>query len=390
MKLHPLLLLLLPALLTAQPDSISAILQQHVNHSGKHKVHSVLFYLEQEREGFLYQEGFGLTQKQGDPITRDAPFRIASITKTFVATIIMQLMEEGKLQLDDHVIPYLQDVDFLDISNIYYYEKESYATAITIEHLLSHRSGLADIFHDKALRFYTGVYLNKRKQYSPEIIVRKYYRYRLHQQAHFPPGTDFFYSDMNYVLLGLLIQEIEQRPLAAVIRSRILEPLQMQDTFFEFYEPATGDQPPIHQYRKRMDMTQMNTSFDWAGGGLVSTTTDLAIFVKALFGGQLINEASLQQMTAMRLTGEYHNRYGLGLYESEYNGDIYYGHYGFYGSYLGYCPVKKTILAYNISQVHTDFYAAGMIEEVLRVTEASEWPTLTNPGPPTAPEAQDH
>lgn len=369
MRLVLLFGLLLPFNLFTQSDSISAILQKRITHSGKQKVHNILFHLEKQEANFKYSEGFGLTKKKGAKVTKNDQFKIASITKPFVATILLQLIGEGKLQLNDKASEYLKTVDFLDFDNIHFYEKKPYSKAITIEHLLSHRSGLADIFNDKGFQFYLGVFLNKKRQYDPEKIVQKYYQYRLNKKAHFPPGTDFFYSDMNYLLLGLIIQQIEGVSLAESIRSRILTPLNMQNTYFEFYESSKGNQQQVHQYIKKVDMTKVNTSFDWAGGGLVSTTSDLAIFIKALFEGELIRTDLLQKMTFMEFTQEHHNRYGFGLYESEYNGDIYYGHYGFYGSYLGYCPKKKIVIVYNVSQANPDFYVTKMVNEILKMVE---------------------
>lgn len=368
MKVFLIFLFLLPHCLSAQTDSISSILQSRINHSGKQKVHSVLFYMDKEEEGFIFYEGFGLTQENGEKVSKDAQFKIASITKPFVATIILQLMEEGKIQLEDKASKYLKDIDFLHFKNLHFYNNENHSEAITIEQLLSHRSGLADIFNDKGDQFLTEVFHNPQKQYSPETIVKKYYQYELNKQAHFKPGDDFFYSDMNYVLLGLLIQEIDKVPLAEAIRTRILERLNMKNTYLQFYELALGDLQQVHQYIEETDMTEVNTSFDWAGGGLVSTSTDLAIFIKALFENQLINKASLQKMVAMKVTKKNHNRYGLGLYESEYNGDVFYGHYGFFGTYLGYCPQKKITIAYNISQQNPGFNVTELVNEVLKIS----------------------
>lgn len=372
MKQYLVLLSLIPFCLSAQTDSISAIIQNHISHRGKQKVHSILFYLDKEEDNYTFHEGLGLTKKGGTKVSKNDQFKIASITKTFVATIILQLIEEGKLQQEDKAFEHLKNIDFLDFENIHFYNQASYGKEISIKHLLSHRSGLADIFNDKGSRFFRSVFLNKRKQYSPEAIVKKYYQYKLNTQAHFKPGDNFFYSDMNYVLLGLLIEQIENMPLAKVIRARILEPLNMKNTYLEFYERPTGNRQKVHQYIKKIDMTKVNTSFDWAGGGLISTTADLSIFIKALFSGQLISNSSLQKMTAMEFTKEQHNPYGLGLYESKYDGEVYYGHYGFYGSYLGYCPKKKIVIAYNISQSATGFYVSEMVNEILKAAKFSK------------------
>lgn len=369
MRLFFIILSFLPAFLMAQTDSISTLLQSKLSNKGKHQLHSILYYLEKQQEDFVYHQAFGVDQKNGVPITKDASFRIASITKPFVATIVLQLAEEGKLQLEDRVFDYLAETDFLDLANFHFYEGEAGAHKMSIQHLLAHRSGLADIFNDKGNRFYLSAFLHKKRQYSPRLIVDKYFKYKLNKQAHFPVGTNFFYSDMNYVLLGLLIEQIEGMPLAQVIRTRILEPLKMEHTYFEFYETVTAPEQRVHQYVKRLDMTKMNSSFDWAGGGLVSTTSDLAIFIKALFNGQLLSTASLNKMTDMQFTKEHHNRYGLGLYESTYNGDTYYGHYGFYGCYMGYSPESKTVLVYNLSQSKTDFYPSIMVDETLKIKQ---------------------
>ena len=117
-----------------------------------------------------------------------------------------------------------------------------------------------------------------------------------------------------------------------------------------------------------INMTEINTSFDWAGGGLVSNNQDQAKFIKALFNHELISKSSLNKMIDVQFTKEYESRYGLGIYESIYKGDTFYGHYGFYGSYIGYCPKTKMVLSYNISQAEPDFNVYSFIVEVLNLT----------------------
>ena len=369
MKKLILLLVIMPTLLFAQEDSISIVLNNFLAPKGKNHVQSMIYHIEKPKQNYLYSEGFGLDKKGGNAITQDAQFRIASITKPFVAIVILQLMEEGKLQLSDKASKYLKEIDYINFDKLHIYQGKSFSEEITIEHLLSHRTGFADIFNDEGGKFYLGIFFHKKRQYDPKRIVEKYYHYELNERPHFKPEEDFYYSDMNYVLLGLMIEKLEQKPLAEVLRKRIIEPLKMNNTFFEFYEERRGSQQQIHQYFKNIDMTKINTSFDWAGGGLVSNASDLSTFVKALFGGQLLKESSLAKMTEMKFTGENHNRYGLGLYESHYNGKVFYGHYGFYGSYMGYSPDDDTILIYNISQSRTSFSEFQLTERVLKLTE---------------------
>jgi D-alanyl-D-alanine carboxypeptidase len=365
------LFVLLPCCLSAQFDELSATLKAHIDPSGKHPVHGIQFYYEPVEKGTTFHAYMGHVNKKGEPVSQDTPFKIASITKTFVATLILQLAEESKLGLDDRIIDYLAALDFLNFEQLHLFNKQSCGKNITIRQCLSHQSGLADLFNDAGSRFFLNVLLNRRKSYTPKAIVEKYYRYRLNKKAPFPPGEGFHYSDMNYVLLGLLIEEIENQPLAAVIRERITGPLNMANTYLEYYESPSDYLPQLEPFLNRTNMARINTSFDWAGGGLVSTTTDLATFYTALFEGQLINQASLQQMTDVQYAGEHENRYGLGLYESNYQGAIYFGHYGFYGSYAGYCPENQTVLVYNIGQANPDFYVAGLVEQLLTLAAAN-------------------
>ena len=140
-------------------------------------------------------------------------------------------------------------------------------------------------------------------------------------------------------------------------------------TWIEFYEPHQQKNNLINQYVGNINFTEINTSFDWSGGGLVSTNKDLATFIKSLFNLELINKQSLNRMIDVKFTYEQENRYGLGIYESDYNGNIYYGHYGFYGTYVGYCPKTKTVISYCISQTNLTFNKNEFINKTLTLVE---------------------
>jgi D-alanyl-D-alanine carboxypeptidase len=174
---------------------------------------------------------------------------------------------------------------------------------------------------------------------------------------------------MNYVLLGLIIETIEGQPLAQSIRNRILVLLKMENTYFEFYEPPVNKGNIQHQWIGKIDFSKLNTSFDWAGGGLVSTNQDLAVFIKALFENKLISKSSLKKLLDVQPAGEGENRYGLGIYETDYNGKTFYGHYGFYGTYVGYCPEDKTVLSYSIGQAMPGFFVYDFVSQVLKQAE---------------------
>ena len=354
-----------PILLQGQLDSINQLLEAQLDHTGLAPVHSILLRVDRVGAVPLVQTGVGWQDQTGKPVNITQQFRIASITKTFVATVTLQLVEENKVKLTDRIVDHLSDHAFLGLDSLHYYQGQQYAGEIKIEHLLSHRSGLADIFNDKSSAFFSKVFSNPQQTYSPKSIVELYYAFDLHQEAHFRPGEDFTYSDMNYVILGLLIEKLEKQALAAALRKRILDPLKLAATYFEFYEEAPNEPSLLQQWYDSQNMSAINTSFDWAGGGLVSTMQDLSTFIRALFDGQLLQPATLAQMIQVRPGSPHEDPYGLGLYASTFNGDLYFGHFGFYGSYMGYCPEKKQTLIYNISQGNTSFAVKTFIEACL-------------------------
>ncbi|MEM6772807.1 MAG: serine hydrolase domain-containing protein, partial [Bacteroidota bacterium] len=129
MKYLLLFSLLVPFPVRSQAEPIAAILDDHLTKGGKNPVRSILLYIDQLDGDAFYQAGHGITQKKnGKPVAKDAQFRIASITKTFVATVVLQLAEEGKLQLSDPIVEHLDKLDFLDIDNLHFHENVPYTS----------------------------------------------------------------------------------------------------------------------------------------------------------------------------------------------------------------------------------------------------------------------
>jgi len=364
MKPQLYILLFISNLIFGQTDSISKIISNKINHHLENPVHSILLFIENENNNFIYNEGFGKIDKDEDHVTRQSTFKIASSTKLFVSTVILQLQEEGKLSINDKVFTYLKDIKYLDFENIHMLDGIKYTKDITIKQLLSHRSGLADIFTDREEAFFGMILQNPNKQYSPKSLIELYYKLKLNHEPHFKPNEGWHYSDINYLLLGLIIEQIDKTTLSQSIRNRILNPLKMKDTYFEFYEEPINKNVIIQQYVGNTNFSIINTSFDWSGGGLVSTNEDLAIFIKALFNLEIINQKSLQKMMNVKYTKNNESRYGLGVYEFVVNGDVFYGHFGFYGTFVGYCPKTKTTLSYSISQAKPNFNPYQFISQL--------------------------
>jgi len=359
-------LLCFPMILHGQIDSLGHFLEAQLDHESASPVHSIMLQVDRVGGDLLFQEAIGWKNREADSIQPTQQFRIASITKLFVATVVLQLIEEGRLKLTDKIGYHLSDHPFLKVRNLHTPESRNYGLEISVEHLLSHRTGLADIFTDKADEFFAKVFANPTQNYSPRKIVELYFDYDLPKAAQFKPGEGFYYSDMNYVVLGLLIEHLEGASLATVLRKRIINPLELQDTFLEFYEAPHTSPDLLHQWYDSFNMSRINTSFDWAGGGLVSSMSDLSIFISALFTGKLLQLKTLKRMTQMPPNSPNEDPYGLGIFGTTFNGDLYFGHFGFYGSYVGYCPKKKQVLVYNISQGNPPFRVKLVIEEALK------------------------
>ena len=333
-------------------STLQALMDRNIKNKGRKAVHNIQLSLNYQDQ-YIFHGSAGLDKKNGQPMTDLHQFKIASVTKTFTAVIILQMVEEGQLKLDDLVSEYL---DKELIETIHIYKGKSYGNQITIEQLLGHTSGLADYFFDD-WRFLLGLKINPRRSWTPDKILGKFYKHRMNKKAKFAPGTSFHYSDTNYLLLGLIIEKLNNASLASQYRSRIIEPLNMDYTYFDIVE--TGTDKLMHQYMNGRNVTKnMNTSMDWAGGGLVSTTRDLTTFIKALFNCDLFeNKSTLDLMLPKEGSG-----YGLGLSRSRYHirfGEdaeptlfLGFGHTGFWGVYMRYIPSEDISLVYSIGQVN--------------------------------------
>ena len=352
-----------------QSDRLKIMMQNYLKPEGKNPVHSIQIYLASPDTTFV--EAAGFSDGKLVEANKDNQFKIASITKTMTAVVILQLMEEGRVALDDPIVKYLKDNESVKVNELHFYNGKPCGLKITIRQLLQHRSGLADLFTDAAFRFYLHEFTHKKQEWSPEKLMRSYYQYGLNKKAHFTPDSGYYYSDVNYFLLGIIIEKLSGQKLAEQFRSRIFAPLNMSNSYLEYYEKAKGNGRMAHAFLGKRDITRtLNTSYDWAGGGVVSTTSDLALFMKGLFGGKLYQkETTLKTMTTMlphtTKSGKI-SHYGLGLFQYSFNGDIYFGHGGFWGSLVAYCPAKQITFCGSINQVKPGFNTYEFIGKLLK------------------------
>ena len=236
----------------------------------------------------------------------DGQVRIASNTKMFTATVVLQLVGEGKVELDAPIERYLPKL---------VRGKGIDGRKITIRQLLQHTSGLPDYDEDVAAD-----YLPVQHTY---FEARQLLDFSLSHKALFATGTGWSYSNTNYTLAGLLVQKVTGRPIGEEITRRIINRIGLRRTYW----PSTGNQNirerhPHGYYAAKpgsslVDVTVMDPSLGGAAGQLISTPSDLLKFMTALLGGKLLPAAQLEQMKVtvpapdFDVSGD--SSYGLGI-----------------------------------------------------------------------------
>ena len=272
-------------------------------------------------------------------------FRIASMSKTFTATLLMQLVEQDKLSLDARLS------DFFPKSFVH--KVHPRASAITLTHLLNHTAGLWDF----ALSDEWGRELRSDpvRFRDPDDILE----WAVTHGAHAGDvGAGHVYSDTGFVILGHILQRVTGVAYKTLCRRRIFKPLGMQQTWLEGHEkPLTT---LSHSYSGRWDGLQLNGSADWAAGGHVSTVDDLSLFVRSLFrDAALVSQASLDQMLITVPTQNHRYGLGMGIRREAAEGrpetaQSFWGHSGHWGSFMFYLPALRATVTGTVNRAAQD------------------------------------
>lgn len=299
---------------------------------------------------------YGTTELHGSsPVSLDDHFRIGSNTKTMTGTVILQLVQEGRIALTDKVSKYRPDVPN--------------GSRITIEQLLTMRSGLANYTTTLALN--TALDTQPQRVWDPEELAAM----GLAEPPLFPPGDGWAYSNTNTALLGLIAEQLEQKPLAEIFQERLFTPLGLRETSYPAADDAALPAPFSHGYMYSTnvdtmetselppdqlaqakagtllpgDTTELNPSWAGAAGAGVSTIRDLAHWVEALGGGGLLSPTLQKERLAsvqpvpIPLPPLPDPQYGWGIAKI---GPLY-GHTGElpgFNSFMGYDPEQKVTI----------------------------------------------
>lgn len=327
-----LLLLSLLLALTALPvfaqdptTSTQAALQQVLDDQIDPNGPGVVLLVETPDDGVIVVSQGMADIEKAVPIQRSDRFRIGSITKTFVATILLQLQEEGELSLDDPAADYLPDEVVESLTN---------ADAATVRQLLNHTSGIPD--YSIVDEFWEVVATDPTHQWTAAEAITYAYGW----DASFKAGTDFEYCNSNYLLLELIINDITGESLAQQLRRRIFDPLGMSNTYLEISETLPGGITQAYGSEDEdgnstiENVTEVNEGYGLGDGGIISTVDDLTIFVHALLDGDLLKDDSLAEMLDGTVLGDDY-AYGLGIYSTETPFGGFWGHSGATAGFLG-------------------------------------------------------
>ncbi len=260
----------------------------------------------------------------GEAPPLDGEVRIGSNTKTFVAVVILQLVQEGKITLDEPIETYLPGLlkgEGID------------ATKITVRQLLQHTSGLPE--YTDTVPGETDIFQIRDNYYSTRDLLD----IALTKPAAFEPGSQFKYTNTNYIVLSLLAEKVTHRPLAEQITQRITEPLGLTHTYYPGpgEEDIRGTHP--HGYHRNSqgeleDITRKDPSEAGGAGAMISTPSELGTFIQATFNGTLLTQDSIAEMKKTVDTGRPNRGYGLGIFSMSLScGGEAWGHTGGFPGY---------------------------------------------------------
>jgi D-alanyl-D-alanine carboxypeptidase len=260
--------------------------------------------------GSAYATAGAADTATGTPVRDGDAFRAGSLTKTFVATVVLQLVAEGRLSLDDTVAHWLPAVVTGHGND---------GARITVRELLEHTSGIYDYAYDlPEIATAAGWQADRFTTYTPEQLIAIAMKHR----PAFAPGTAWSYSNTNYVLVGMIIQRVTGHSWQQEVTDRIIRPLGLRHTVAPYTDPLIPG-PHLDGYSAFsatfgapvIDVTAADMTYVSSAGAVISTSADLARFYQALLSGRLLPPAQLAEMETTVPAPDLGSgaRYGLGL-----------------------------------------------------------------------------
>jgi D-alanyl-D-alanine carboxypeptidase len=291
-------------------------------------------------------------------ITEKTAFRLASITKTYVASTVLRLWEDGLVDLQSPVS------ELIDPTFDKWLREDGYDTdKILLIHLLTHTGGvfdhgedpryIAEIIEDPAREWTRGAQLKACVDWGDPVGE---------------PGELFSYSDTGFILVGNIIERITGKTLAASVRQWLnFEKLGIKQTYWEQFEKAPVDQNRAHQFYGSIDTYNWSPTIDlYGGGGLVATPADVALFFNKLLTGQVFKYAdTLRRMLSEdRLPDT--SPYRIGIFEHNIDGNAIYGHSGYWGTLVRHDPATNKTIAGAVIRGSDSEVLEGLIADAMK------------------------
>lgn len=351
-------------------EQLEKIMELVIRPTTNPPIHNCMLFIKDKRSGLNFSKAIGLTGTEGKSITVAHGFRTGSITKLFTAILILQLVEEGFLKTEDLYFNLINEDSKKSLSGLHLFNGDDYSSTISLHHLLSHQSGLRDYFSEDE-RFLNFVLEHPLQSWNCKLVMEKYFEFGLNKKPAFIPGIGFHYADTNYFLLAVLIEQVTGKSLHQVYKEKIILPLGLKNTYLEFYEMPDEVKPVVYPFYGIHSLEKINTSFDWGGGGLISTMNDLDIFIRSLLKGVLFKNPEtldlmlpVQNLNPSTESVSQLSHYGLGIQKKNILGFSFYGHNSAYGSMLYYEPEKDISLILSLNQATAIHKAEWMIKKI--------------------------
>ena len=270
----------------------------------------------------VYQHAFGYASIEDNvKANSQTKYRIGSISKTFTAAIIMQLVEEDKLTLDTRLSEF--------------YPQVTHASEITMEQMLRHRSGIFNFTNSEDYQSWMEQPIIK------EELVKKIVSYG----SAFEPGSKYEYSNANYVLLSYIAEQIEEKDFRDIVQERVCEPCALNNTYYGSKISVENNEAKSYTNFGEWELaTETDMSVPVGAGAMVSNPTDLNRFLSCLFSDKVVSESSLAKMTDIQ------DGYGLGLMQVPFYDKKALGHAGGIDGFQSnafYFPQEKVSIAYT-------------------------------------------
>jgi D-alanyl-D-alanine carboxypeptidase len=288
----------------------------------------------------------------GDSIRPDMLFDIGSNTKTFIAALVLKLVDEGLINLDDQINQWLPEYPNIDGD-------------VTIRQLLNHTSGISDYLNENPAAV-EALFVDLNRLWTPE------YSLSFVLEPNFSKGADWSYSNTGYILAGMIIKQATgSDKVATVLREKVLDPLNLNATFLDIEENLIGELTHSWTYFSETDewadyfelpRTAMYSCL-YTAGAMVSTAENMAKWVRSLYTGQVFSQDALNQMlTIFPFNNDVINGYGLGTMKRVWLGEQAWAHGGdtfSFGSQAAYFPGKDVSIVVLVNQrnyPYQDFY----------------------------------